>query len=255
MKKSIFLLSLLMTSAYANAGPGCSCGYPLDATSGQYSAFGITPFPTISGQTVSHTVLNTGGSSLVNYAAVSNSAATAVGAGQGGDITLPSSGIIAFEMEIPTFLAATPSDSYDEGVVFSVRSGTTFMANVALQAVHPPYYSGPRTVALMMDNGTQLDSQTTSTSLPIASTFRYGIYFNMSTRQMGYTINGVDKGYLSATIPSGITKVFIMVGGSTNAPSTESQLGKLIRASLVTEAAFMNQPYPSGAKDICGNSI
>lgn len=258
MKKGIIIGSVFMSAFVAQpstAAPSCGCTYPLDATAAQYSAFGATPFPTISGQTTMHHVIDTAGGPLTQYHAFSSSAATAVSGGQQGDITLPSSGIIAFEIEISDYLSTNPSDSYDEGITLQIRTGIDVLAAVGHQAVHPPYYAGPRTIAVLLNGATAVGSEETGTALPLSDSFRYGIYFNMDTLKMGYTINGVDKGYLAGNIPSGISKVAIAVVGTTYAPSTEVLLGELVRTSLVTDASVMNQPYPSGAMDICGNSI
>ena len=257
MKKGIIIGSIFMSAFFAQpsiAAPSCGCTYPLDATAAQYSAFGATPFPGISGQTTRHHVLDAGGGSVTSYHAFSSSAVTAIGGGQQGDITLPSSGIVAFEMEISDYLSTTPSDSYDESITLQIRSGVDILAAVGHQAVHPPY-AGPRTVAVLLDGATAVGSEETGTALPLSDTFRYGIYFNMDTLKMGYTINGVDKGYLAGNIPTGITKVAIVVAGTTYAPSSEIVLGELVRTSLMTDASVMNQPYPSGTMDICGNAI
>jgi len=258
MIKGIVIASAFLATSFAKisiAAPSCGCVYPLDATAAQYSAFGATPFPTVSGQTTIHHVLDTAGSGSASYYAFSSSAVTAIGGGQQGDITLPSSGIVAFEIEISDYLSTNPSDSYDEGIALQIRTGTDILAVVGHQAVHPPYYAGARTVAVLLDSGTEVGSEETGTALPLSNTFRYGIYFNMDTLKMGYTINGVDKGYLSGNIPSDVSKVAIAVVGSTYATSTENVLGELIRTSLVTDASVMNQPYPLGALDICGNPI
>lgn len=258
MRKGIVIGSAVFSVFFAQpsiAAPSCGCTYPLDASAAQYSAFGVAPFPTISGQTTIHNVIDTGGSSPAEYYAFSSSAVTAISGGQQGDITLPSSGVVAFELEISDYLSTNPSDSYDEGITLQIRTGTNVIAAVAHQAVHPPYYAGPRTVAVLVDGGIELVREETGTALPLSDTFRYGIYFNMDTLKMGYTINGVDKGYLSGNIPSGVNKVAISVVGSSDAISTENVLGELIRTSLITDASVMNQPYPSDAKDICGNSI
>lgn len=256
MKKGTLLLVSLFFSGYVNAAPVCGCSYPLDATSSQYTTVGMTPFPSISGQTISHNVLDTNGGGVVEYRAGSNSAVTAVLAGQDGDVTLPTSGVVAFEMAIEDHLSAVPSNSMDEGLMLMIENGSGFMATLAFQSTQPPLYQGPRIQAVMRDNGTYLGNAVSyNISVPLDPTFRFGIYFNMDTREMGYTIDGVDQGYLSGTIPTTVSDVYVTIGATTNASAGENVLGERISASLITNAAYMNQPYPSGTVDICGNTI
>lgn len=115
------------------------CTYPLDATPAQYSAAGVTPFPYVNFQSVEYTSVLTTNGNTINYQAFSDTgfdalvqtAATGV---PGGDVVLPTSGIVAFEMRVDRF---------------------------------------PATTAPNVNN-----------------------YLNMNTRQVGYTVNGSDRGYL-----------------------------------------------------------
>lgn len=256
MKNGILIAASLIIAGTAHANPQCSCGYPLNATAAQYTAFGLTPFPTVTGQSASYNVLNTGGgTNTLLYTAASQSAATAIASGQGGDVTLPSSGVVAFEMEIQNFLSDEPTVSYDEMLSLSIRSGTSYKAGVTVLALHAPYTSS-RVIAYQNINGELTDTGSANAiSIPLSPAFRLGIYFNMDTRKVGYTINGVNKGYLAQSIPTDVTKAAVTIEAVTNASTGEAQLGKFVKANLITEAGSMNQPYPSSAKDICGNTI
>lgn len=240
-------VSLLTFSQVAIA---CPCKYPLDASPEQYTSLGFTPFPVVTGRTASYNIEETGIEK--HFAAVSGDAADAfLQSGLGGDITLPSSGIVGVEMRIDSFPKKLTNVLSDKAILFlMVASGSNYRFRVMMGT----YPSSAAVFPYSEVNGVGTFATGIPVSLPLAKGYRIGIYFNMSTHQAGYTLNGVDMGYVS-TIPTGITDIALVLGGDVLAQSGENLIGKKVSGTLITQAKAMNQPFPQGTKDVCGNLI
>lgn len=271
MKKYMLAAALaaLATPAFA------TCPYPLDATAAQYAQTPYTPFPTITYQSAEYLAAptDTGGYlSVVNYGAFSAAGlAAAIQAGglqPAGDVTLPASGIIAFEFNVDHFPATadTTSNVYIGGGFFSGNdllnpsSGDGISFDLVFAASGWGSLTG--VVAASRNNGviTWAAGPVTPLVLPLPANTRVGIYINLNTRQVGYTINGTDFGYLQAegggafTIPATVTSVALALNGIMQVESGSPQIGQPVGATLVTDRAAFTQPFPAGTTDICTTS-
>lgn len=252
MKKYVIATGLvsLFTAAQATA----ACPYALDATASDYTAIGATPFPSINqtSQDGSYSVSTTS----ATRSALSHALATTGTA----DATVPSSGIFAFENYLVNFPTSAPQNggvlnaglvglltSSTEGIQLSAYliSGSGLSPNTSLNVV----VYNPATA--------QIDSQSYPVSLPISGNFRVGFYVNQSSKQIGVIVDGVDKGYLSFTFQNTIQKIGFQPFSFSNSSihSSDPVIGQTVKTRLVTDASQVLFSYPSGAKDICGNTI
>lgn len=254
-----------------------SCPYALNATAAQISQYGAMPFPIVSGQSVAFTVqdnastpfgLRYGAGSSAGAKAYSTALRTGVAA---GDVKLPATGIAAIEFKVDSFAASAPSSNpAGAGIGFGVSTGnvgnnsTGPMLDIQVSLVDE--HSGVNTPRVLVTAKARNSTGTpivyaqaqSALSLPLPPTYRLGLYFNRSTGRIGYTVNGVDQGYLSdATgnplpLPSGLSAFSIGLGGSNmDIQPGDVIVGAYIGGTLITDAALMNQPYPSGTTDVC----
>ncbi|WP_151766098.1 DUF4882 family protein [Acinetobacter colistiniresistens] len=82
-----------------------------------------------------------------------------------------------------------------------------------------------------------------------------GFYINQQTQQVGVIFNGSNLGYVGtySTKPTG--GYFVASLGVQNIPSTSNIVGKELSIELITDRTKLQNTYPSGTKDICGNTI
>lgn len=285
MRKAIAISMGLVFSTAASA----SCLYTLSPSiSGLDPVLhGNTSFPVVSGQTVEFSVVQTikyvdghAVSDSKNYAATTSAAKSAISSAlassvPGGDIPLPSSGVVAAEYHVNNFVTSKPAaaggdvlltfgftvgngapngigtDAFEHGVwIWANASTSRYMlasiAGTAAATVPPhPYKVAP-----------------TSKSLSALGAAKIGMYINVDTRRFGYTLDGVDMGYVTDMggnpmyIPASVTHVALMVGGRVSGIyGTDPIIGQPAGGTLVTDAALMTQPFPSGAVDICGTPL
>ncbi|MDP2227234.1 MAG: DUF4882 family protein [Moraxellaceae bacterium] len=231
----------------------CSCQYPLDATQEQYTPLTYPPFTSISGQTASYSIHDTA-SIEKHFIAASNKFVTAALDGQQGDIALPSSGIVAFEMRIDSFVPQTPESVGNQNLFVMLASAPiTYRFRVIVAA-----FSGANNTAITIPYTEQYGAGSFGngalTNLPLPPGYKVGIYINMNTRMIGYTLNGVDQGYHGA-LPPEVTHIGLILGADSRATNTEPMLGNSITSTLITDAAQMTEPFPTNSKDICGKVI
>lgn len=264
---------LLITAAVGSMSSlalAATCQYPLDATPAQYAMASQPAFPYINLQTVEYTSQAT--PSIVNYIAASDAGAQAAIASAssglpGGDIALPASGIVGVEFAIDNFLPFTSaSANYNISFGFATSnnigdlsalnnvsgSGLTFMLGFNSQ----PTGAWVLPVAYRRESQQPIlaDGYSPALSLPLSPSFRSGIYLNMTTRQVGYTIDGVDYGYMANfTIPSDVQSVILMATGVMQVNAADATIGTPVGGTLITDRSEFTQPFPSGTVDICGN--
>lgn len=277
-----------LIAASSSASFATTCQYPFDATSSQYAMGGISPFPGINYQSVEYPVqstINSTGLFIQNYIAASNNGALAAinsaGTGlPGGDITLPSSGIIGVEIAIDNFpdfstpnanlnismgfatsnhisgadLSQITADGLTFGLMFNSMTSGTGIGNGPWAALLAYRRDGNQ--AGFSETGGMIPLQ-----LPLPANYRAGLYLNMSTRQMGFTLNGVDYGYAKDaagnpfTVPASISSAMILASGVMQVSSgSDPLLGSPVGATLITDRSQFNQPFPAGTTDICGNT-
>jgi hypothetical protein len=280
--KKLALAALVGSLSFA--AHATTCLYPLDATAGQYAAAGITPFPAINLQSVSYTAQSTqdpvsGGLQITNYQAASyNGAAAALqsaGTGlPGGDVALPASGIVGIEMAVDNFPA---TQSAGANLYLSFGVGTSNGANSAADPTQPGFAVN----VVMVDSGNGAGSfvtvaagntlsggttnyaaaAQTPLTLPLPASYHLGIYLNMSTREVGVTVNGTDLGYLQNTqggpflIPAGVSSAMLAMNGIMQVQADNPLIGSTVGGTLITDSSQFTQPFPAGTVDICGNSI
>lgn len=252
MKK--YLISSALMSVLTVGQAMAACPYSLDATASDYTAIGLTPFPSINltMQDGSYAVSTTS----TTRAALSHALAT-TGV---GDATVPSSGIFAFENYLVNFPSTTPQNGgmLNAGLTALLNSSTE---NIQLSAylISASILSPNTSLNVVVYNPAtaQIDSQSYPVSLPISSSFRVGFYVNQSSKQIGVIVDGVDKGYLSFTFQNTIQKIGFQPFSFSNSSihSSDAVIGQTVKTRLVTDAAQVGLTYPSGAKDICGNTI
>ncbi|MCY6411188.1 DUF4882 family protein [Acinetobacter sp. VNH17] len=268
--KSIILGVLINTATIGSAF--ATCTYNLDATpieiSQLYSGQNITEkFPTVVSQDYGYKVTSTSGvlNSLRLYAAGSSTFVQAVSswdasnskeATLNGDITLPATGIYAIEFKINSFPYSVLSGSteYNLGAMIIGTSNNQRGVNII------PTLSNTSTgLKLKIEIVDKLGGTYYTVSYPVPTqleNFRYGIYFNQDSKQLGVIVNGINKGYIGSPMSNKIDALgIILQGRNYNIPSYAAYLNKNITAKLITDKNQIIFNYPVGTKDICGNTI
>lgn len=284
MKKtfSALTLSLLASSAIA------ACPYTLNSTSSDVAfESSSVAFSTQSGQSAGYTLA--GG--YTPYLATTHAGGASVGTasssgGNLGDITLPSTGIVAVELKINSFPSIAPSGGtppsgtnyiglYLMGGSVSL-TGTPvvhdFRMSVVLNNLNPyyspPTYTAGRGVRALVGYtshstgaGPIVGTQTVGATFPPGPSFRLGLYLDMDAKRVGYIADGIDHGYMndSNNVPFDISNLHTalvgIIGQEGWIDSADPIIGQSASATLVTDASLMVGPFPAGAKDICGNTI
>lgn len=249
------------------------CSYPLDATAAQYASATITPFPYLNFQSaeyVSQSTVDAGGLLyVVNYHALSDTGFAAMADSYasglpGGDVTLPTSGIVAFEMAVDHFPATESNEAINYlSAGFASSNGVATADGIAVNIVLANSGWGSGSFATVIaganDNGMLAwgDDGMQALTLPLPAGYRVGLYLNMDTRQVGYTVNGVDHGYLQVagggafTIPDGVQSVVLGMNGVLQATAASPLAGTPVGGTLVTDRSQFTQPFPAGTTDIC----
>lgn len=277
MKKYLIPTALMsmLTAGQAMA----ACPYTLDATATQFSQFSPTVTPRVKFPSVNlgtQRVLATLAASPIGYGAGSvagvqklldyqSSPSTSALA----DPSLPASGVVAFEYRFNNFIAQLTGSEYQY-----VNSGFEFMGSngvnsnpknlvVTLALTNSNSSSKQATELLVIVHvppaslgGTSqvLAYETYPVSQPVANTFRVGLYLNQDSNQIGLNINGVNKGYI-ANLSDAISYVGYIPAATSQLSSTSPAIGQTLSGTLITDASQLTLSYPSGAKDICGNTI
>lgn len=91
--------------------------------------------------------------------------------------------------------------------------------------------------------------------IPTDGKVKVGIYINQSTKQVGYLINGINYGYLNINLQNSISSLGYSAGINQNNNTGSLLIGKSVGLQLITDHSNMQLTYPTGAKDICGNTI
>jgi hypothetical protein len=271
MKK--YLLAAVI-GAFAPAALA-SCPYPLlDEESPKYDLFAPLQPYNVDFQSVEY-VMESTSSGIVNYQVLSDAMVDAVIQSAstglpGGDIPLPASGIVAFEWQVDHFPASASQSGY---VVFGagfassnfpwLRSTAENGISFSIALANATHGGGPfaAVIALNRINGeVQSDAGTLDyLSLPLPSNYRIGIYLNMNTRQVGYTLNGVDQGYAQSAqggpllIPPAVNSIGLAFAGFTSVSADSPLIGTPVGGTLITDSAYFTQPFPAGTTGLtCG---
>ena len=277
MKK--YLISAALVSVLAGGQAMAVCPYTLDATATQISQITQTlsppsKFPSVnlgtqrvsgslSASPAIATVLVAGSATgiqkFLDYQ--TNPSGTAL-----GDHTLPSSGIVVAEYRFNNFAAQLTGSEYqylNSGFEFSASNGDNanpknMGVSVALTNYNSlsPAKQTTELLVMVYDRVTNsiLTWNTYPVSQPVANTFRVGLYVNQDSKQIGLNLNGINKGYI-ATLNDAISHAAFMPAATSQLTSTSGVIGQSVSGTLITDASQMTLTYPSGAKDICGNTI
>lgn len=188
------------------------------------------------------------------------------------DKTVINNGIIAFEAEIDTsqlqsLLAGSTQEIQQMGFVVAGSSASGMELGIQLaQALlnnSPPSANGNQLVIVggsyQTTNGQlgfkDIDPRSFPIQVPSNGKVRFGVYINQQSKQLGFIVNGVNYGYMNVTANNSITKIGFFAE-SQAAPNANSKfIGKPITFKLITDSTKMTQTYPTGTKDICGNTI
>lgn len=276
-----YLLAALIGSLSATAG--ATCQYPLDATDAQYEALHYTRFPDIGLQSAGFTVIpgNYGYWAFSNAAIQSGMDIQAGLRASLGDITLPTSGVVALELSVDHFppssgalpppqpISADYSDLRADIAIF----GATYIdgqndpdrfavsANFWSGSEGDGYYAVTFIVSTLKNGVPKQVDGMLPLPQPLPAGYRVGLYLNMDTRQIGATMNGVDLGYAREadgtplTIPASVQSALIFgFGENLVSSSTAPNVGQTVGFSLVTDKSQFTQPFPAGANDICSTN-
>lgn len=274
MNRLILAATIAALSQFSHA----VCSYPLDATGAQYTQMQYQSFSVVNGQSVSNVITSAyAGPMALSSAGATDVLDSATTGADGGDITLPASGITAVEFSVDQF-PQWPISSVG-GVALSIviasSNGTSSAIPgdgfiFSMMVVDEPSGNGRLGTAVSVFSATRSGSSQAASAmppsipivLPLPSGYRFGLYMNMTTRQVGYTVNGFDYGYITQdsngqpfTIPTGVTKVAVGISGMASVSATDPNIGATIGGTLITDSSQFTQPFPAGTTDMCGAAM
>lgn len=267
---SACLVLLVSFSSVARA----ACTYPLDATQQQYDLLASlsgadTRMPIINGQMVNFVIEGTGNSivhTAYSEAGINSILDAAANGTQVGDWSLPQTGIAAVELRFDNTPALTAGidtlSGYEYGVTFYIGgvseqssfdslSGSSSLLAISNYSGNIQYAIWTRFVFKPLGGEPQLASFSVPVSLPLAANYKLGLYFNADTRQIGYTINGADYGYVNIPVPAGADKIVFAVGGNELVALNDPLVGALVGGELITEPTLFTEPFPAGTWGFC----
>ncbi|RYZ87680.1 MAG: DUF4882 domain-containing protein [Moraxellaceae bacterium] len=84
---------------------------------------------------------------------------------------------------------------------------------------------------------------------------RLGLYINQSTQQVGVIFNGTNYGYIGSFANKASALAFGVSILENAIASNSSTLGTTISYELITDGSQLSFSYPTGSKDVCGNTL
>ncbi len=272
MKK--YLISTALMSVLATGQAMAVCTFALDATNGQINSVGYQPFTIKIDQRVRSPIAAS--TSTIQYAASSQALLNNYLSGsQSGDKILPTTGVVAVEYRVPYFPSTKPVNNGEVGSNIMILSDdTTDQVGLAASLYVHSGYNGisayPESARMAgyiaggsytLVNGSPQPSQPNKVltpialTLPLSTNFRIGVYLNQDTKQLGLIVNGINQGYVF-NYDKPLKNIGFIVGSlRSSIDTTDPVVGSYAGGALITDAADMSYSYPSGAKDICGNTI
>lgn len=271
-------LTIAMLAGLMSASGWSACTYNFDASLSQvqtmlgYSVPNLTLFPQNANQKVSLTLqqgmpAGSAGDYRINIAVSSAYANNMIAKKNGnstllGDKSLPTNGLVAFE-----FSFKVPNELSQKGqlVTFPIGAGGNMDNGKLFQLMTmygnntdstiPDGYNNDFFFLINAEGGTQLELKRINGShvSNSAQLQEIGFYLNQTSNQIGLIVNGVNHGYIY-TLPSKAKNIGYLIDAMyQNIDAVD--VNKLFSIELVTEATKMTQTYPTGTKDICGNTI
>lgn len=268
-------LLLTQTTSFNSSAPVCKYNFDaiqedFDVWNNEYPDFPRKIFPLITGQKFSLKVEPRSESEYgyVDYLATSKASFNSTN--EIGDLTIPHTGIVAFEMElkIPTSTLGSSSlgnsTYYSSSIGFSgvTNNGYTIRSNYwfDMGGYDPDFGENPArlsySVAYRLSDETGPDSRYSKGQNMTNNSNVYqrlGIYINQNTKQVGFIINGVDQGYKS-TLPAPLENIRFSVSNSIGIYSNQL-FGQELSNELITDRNALQFSYPKGTTDMCGNAL
>lgn len=259
--KKLVLGSLITIAATSNVFAECT--YNFDANQTQLNAIssGIEPFPNITGQKAS----------IILQATNTNKLYVATSSGYGnnkisdptkdiGDVPLSQSNIIAYEMiiKVPNInLSGNSILALFPGAFMGTKDGKNVLMNMLVSFNNIP--AQPNSIfagwhVADVSTGNVLSENLLSNS-DVNNGVRVGFYINQQTQQVGVISNGNNLGYIGSYTVKPSAGYFTINFGAQNIPTGSPIIGKEVSVELITDHAKLQNTYPTGAKDICGNVI
>ncbi|MDC4826210.1 DUF4882 domain-containing protein [Acinetobacter baumannii] len=267
---------LVQTNSLNSSAPVCKYNFnatqeDFDLWNNEYPDFPIKIFPSIIGQKFGFKVEPRPESEYgyVDYVATSKiNSPNSIN--ENGDLTIPHTGIIAFEMElkIPTSTLGSSSlgnsTYYSSSIGFSgvTNNGYTVRSSYGFDmgSYDPDFGENPPRLIYsvnyrLSDNSGPDHSYYKSQNMTnnTQEYQRLGIYINQNTRQVGFIVNGVDQGYKS-TLPAPLENISFNVVSGLSIYSNQL-FGQELSNELITDRNALQFNYPQGTTDMCGNAI
>lgn len=236
-----------------------SCDYNFDATASDYSQIPyVQPFPNVNGQSASAAV-QFPISKL--YMQMSHKLAQTQITRQfnaNSGVSVPSNGIFVVESKINNTAPLTTSGILNQGnTIYGYSGSSSFMLSYTISNM-----MGYSPTLGITSNPTALGGLESThlripLNLPLTANYKVGFYFNQNSGQAGVIVNGVNYGYLNGFSFQPLTSINIanMVNMHFTSNGNDPVIGNVIEGTVVTDAPQISQSYPTGAKDICGNTI
>ncbi|WP_427927015.1 DUF4882 family protein [Acinetobacter baumannii] len=267
---------LAQTNSLNSSTPVCKYNFnatqeDFDLWNNEYPDFPIKIFPSIIGQKFGFKVEPRPESEYgyVDYVATSKiNSPNSIN--EIGDLTIPHTGIIAFEMElkIPTSTLGSSSlgnsTYYSSSIGFSgvTNNGYTIRSNYwfDMGGYDPDFGENPARLNYyvayrLSDNSGPNNPYYKGQNMTNNSNEyqRLGMYINQNTKQVGFIVNGVDQGYQS-TLPAPLENIRFSVSSSIGIYSNQL-FGQELSNELITDRNALQFNYPQGTTDMCGNAI
>lgn len=244
-----------------------SCPYNFDMTAAQNTQLdnGTSLFPSNTGQKVSFPVVATIGSAPTGYTALSSDYIGSVISGANAnppiyepaaDQLINSTGIVAFEYKFQVPNYQLPGLEELLGVVSAI--GTNGNSNkMGIDVLYSNNRQGEKRGSNFFYVELKGTSPRPSITLPVTTgTYqRLGLYINQSTQQVGVIFNGTNYGYIGSFANKASALAYTAVVYENNIASTSPTLGTTISYELITDGSQLSFTYPTGSKDVCGNTL
>jgi len=275
-EKLALQMLLAQTTSLNSSAPVCK--YNFDATQEDYDLWNsehsdywsMKIFPIISGQKFSLKVEPMPENEYDTVEYVGRSKASLNSTNDIGDLLIPHTGIIAFEMELKIPNLALGNSSlgnsayYASSIGFNgvTNNGYTVRSNFGFDmgTYDPDFGENPArlsySVAYRLSDETGPDSRYSKGQNMTNNSNGYqrlGIYINQNTKQVGFIINGVDQGYKS-TLPAPLENIRFSVSNSIGIYSNQL-FGQELSNELITDRNALQFSYPQGTTDMCGNAL
>ncbi len=275
-EKLALQMLLAQTTSLNSSAPVCK--YNFDATQEDYDLWNsehsdywsMKIFPIISGQKFSLKIEPMPENEYDTVEYVGRSKASLNSTNDIGDLLIPHTGIIAFEMELKIPNLALGNSSlgnsayYASSIGFNgvTNNGYTVRSNFGFDmgTYDPDFGENPArlsySVAYRLSDETGPDSRYSKGQNMTNNSNGYqrlGIYINQNTKQVGFIINGVDQGYKS-TLPAPLENIRFSVSNSIGIYSNQL-FGQELSNELITDRNALQFSYPQGTTDMCGNAL